>query len=164
MSLIPITLIMLIVLAAALSAATLRQPVHCALAAAGSFAAVGILFIGLGAEFLGFIQILVYAGGVGILIVFVLMLAPPVLSGKRHLKGSGAILSGATVLLIFITMATVILQSPSLAITATAKAPEASIAAIGEKLVASHLLPLQIAGVLLTAALIGAVLTVSEKE
>ena len=162
MNLLVLTFIMLIVLAAALGAALLRQPVHCALAAAGAFGAVGILFIALGAEFVGLVQVLVYAGGVGILVVFVIMLAPP-RTEKLSLKGSGWILSGATTLLVFGSMATVILRSPSLD-KSPPPAPQETVEAIGQNLLTSHLLPLQIAGVLLTAALIGAVLTVSEKE
>jgi NADH-quinone oxidoreductase subunit J len=157
--------IMLIILAAAGGATSFRQPVHSALSAALAFAAIGLLFIAIGAEFVGIVQLLVYAGGVGILVVFVLMLAPPnVVDLPRHLKGLGAVLSALTALAVFVALAWVILASPSLADSVDPGTVEASVEGIGQQLLTTHLLPLQIAGVLLTAALIGAILTVSEKE
>jgi NADH-quinone oxidoreductase subunit J len=158
-------IIMLIILAAALGSTLFRQPVHCALCAALSFAAIGLLFINIGAEFVGMIQLLVYAGGVGILVVFVLMLAPVDQTRvPRHLTGVSFLLSAGTALAVFGALAWVILGSPSLKDAVASPFPEASVQAIGEHLMTTHLIPLQIVGVLLTAALIGAVLTVSEKE
>jgi NADH-quinone oxidoreductase subunit J len=157
--------IMAIILAAALGTMLLRHPVHNALAAALAFAAIGLLFIAIGVEFVGVIQVLVYAGGVGILVVFVLMLAPADSSRlPRHLTGWSAVLNAGTALAVFGVLAWAILGSPSVGMATEPGQVEASIEAIGQKLVSTHLLPLQITGVLLTAALIGAVLIVSEKE
>lgn len=51
-----------------------RNPVASALAMVGSFAGVAALFIGLDAFFVGIIQILVYAGAIMVLFIFIIML------------------------------------------------------------------------------------------
>lgn len=52
----------------------LRNPVSCALALVVSFVSLAALFIGLDAYFIGIIQILVYAGAVMVLFLFIIML------------------------------------------------------------------------------------------
>ena len=61
-------------IAGAVAAMTLRNLVHCVLSLAVSFLGVAMLFLRLGAEFVGFAQILVYVGAVAILIVFAILL------------------------------------------------------------------------------------------
>jgi NADH-quinone oxidoreductase subunit J len=149
----------LVTLGAALGAVSLRNPVHCGLSLALAFVGVAGFYLLLGAEFVGFIQLLVYVGAVAVLIMFVILLTRPVsespgISRKRllrHLPGLGV---GAAV---FLALAISVLNSPDTARDA-GEASEVSISALGEMLVTSHLLPLQITGVLLTAALVGAVL------
>lgn len=51
-----------------------RNPVTCALCLAGSFTGLAALFLSLDAYFIGIIQILVYAGAVMVLFLFILML------------------------------------------------------------------------------------------
>src|SRR6202167_3416366 len=58
----------------ACAAMTLRGLVHCALALAVAFAGIGMLYLNLGAQFLGLAQLLVYVGAIAVLIVFVILL------------------------------------------------------------------------------------------
>ncbi len=51
-----------------------RNPVTCALSLAGSFTGLAALFLSLDAYFIGIIQILVYAGAVMVLFLFIIML------------------------------------------------------------------------------------------
>ncbi len=51
-----------------------RNPVTCALALAASFVGLAALFLSLDAYFIGVIQILVYAGAVMVLFLFIIML------------------------------------------------------------------------------------------
>lgn len=53
---------------------TMRQPVHSAICLLATFLAVACLFVSQGAEFLGAVQVLVYAGGVMVLFLFTIML------------------------------------------------------------------------------------------
>src|SRR5216117_1893198 len=60
--------------AGALGAMFFRNLVHCALCLVPTFAGLAALFLQLNAEFVGFVQILVYIGAVAILIVFAILL------------------------------------------------------------------------------------------
>ena len=53
-----------------------RNPVSSAISMVGSFVGLAALFIGLNAYFVGIIQILVYAGAIMVLFLFIIMLSP----------------------------------------------------------------------------------------
>ncbi|MGV3662595.1 MAG: NADH-quinone oxidoreductase subunit J [Prosthecobacter sp.] len=67
-------LLALITLGFGLMVVTGRNPVTCALSLAGSFTGLAALFLSLDAYFIGIIQILVYAGAVMVLFLFIIML------------------------------------------------------------------------------------------
>src|SRR5256885_6582976 len=63
-----------VTIASAVAAMSLRNLVHCALALTVAFAGLAAAYLQLGAQFVGFTQILVYVGAVAILIVFAILL------------------------------------------------------------------------------------------
>src|SRR3954452_18154053 len=63
-----------VTIAAAVAAMSLRNLVHCALALAVAFAGIAAAYLQLGAQFVGFTQLLVYVGAVAILVVFAILL------------------------------------------------------------------------------------------
>lgn len=144
-------------LGASIFSVTLRNLVHCALALAGAFAGLGALYLQLDAQFVGFAQILVYVGAVAILIVFAILLtqgrAP---AGESVFTGSwvGGVL---VALLVFAVLAGVILSSKALSEPLPQRAP-ATVQQIGWELMGKYILPLEVLGLVLTAALIGAVI------
>src|SRR5437764_13725675 len=71
---VPFIIIALLTIASAVSAMTLRNVVHCALALTMTFAGLAALYLQLDAQFVGFAQVLVYVGAVAILIVFAVLL------------------------------------------------------------------------------------------
>lgn len=154
-----------ITLGSAVAAVSLRQAVHCGLSVALTFVGAGLIHIFLGAEFVGYIQLLVYVGAVAVLIMFVILLtrseevaqsekpATPVLRLAGLLSSVG----------VFALLVWVILGSDALAITAT-PATAVPIAALGHAMVDAYLLPLFVTAALLTAALIGGVLLAYGKE
>jgi NADH:ubiquinone oxidoreductase subunit 6 (subunit J) len=145
----------LVTLAGAAAAVSLRNLVHCALALVVAFAGLAAMYLALNAQFVGFAQLLVYVGAVSILIVFALLLT----RGGGKVEGrvfSGGWLSGLAVALgTFAVLARAIWKSR---LGADSSAPPASITVkqIGDKLLTDYVLPLEIIGLLLTAALIGA--------
>ncbi|GIT62860.1 MAG: hypothetical protein Ct9H300mP21_04060 [Pseudomonadota bacterium] len=58
----------------ALGVLFLRNPIHCALSLVGTFFCLGAIYVMLNAEFVAVIQVLVYAGAIMVLFLFVLML------------------------------------------------------------------------------------------
>jgi NADH:ubiquinone oxidoreductase subunit 6 (subunit J) len=156
MTLAAFTILALLIVAGAIAAITLRNLVHCALALTVSFAGLAGVYLELNAQFVGFAQILVYIGAVAILIVFAILL-----TRGREPQGAASFsaswLSGAAVaLVVFGLLAGVVLSSHALG-RAPVAAPAASVRQIGEQLMTQYVLPLEVLGLLLTAALLGAV-------
>jgi NADH-quinone oxidoreductase subunit J len=58
----------------AVASMSLRNPVHCALCLVVTFVGLAGVYLAMGAQFLGLVQVLVYVGAVAILLVFVLLL------------------------------------------------------------------------------------------
>ena len=142
----------------------LRNLVHCVLALTLGFAGLAALYLQLGAQFVGFTQILVYVGAVAILAVFVIMMtqsagpmARPALSSSWV---TGSLVAGA----VFAVLAWAIC-SGAVSRKMPPPEPEATVHQIGDALMHRFVLPLEIIGLLLTVALIGAViLAMHEKQ
>jgi NADH-quinone oxidoreductase subunit J len=60
--------------AGAIGVVTLRHPVHAALMLVMTFFAIAVLFVEQGAQFLAAVQVIVYAGAIVVLFLFVIML------------------------------------------------------------------------------------------
>ncbi|HEY5330734.1 MAG TPA: NADH-quinone oxidoreductase subunit J [Acidobacteriaceae bacterium] len=140
----------------------LRNLIHCILALTLGFAGLAMLYLELGAQFVGFTQILVYVGAVAILSVFAIMMtrsagpnAEPALSGSWI---TGLVVAGAT----FAVLAWAIISTGFA--TQSPTTPEVSVQQIGNALMHSYAVPLEIMGLLLTAALIGAVIVAMPQE
>ncbi len=85
-----------------------RNPVASALSLVVSFAGLAALFISLDAYFIGTIQILVYAGAVMVLFLFIIMLLD--IKAEEHGKVNAlAVFGGITLALVFIVQLAVIL-------------------------------------------------------
>jgi len=149
----------ILTLAGAVAALVLRNLVHCALSLVFAFAGLGGVYISLGAQFAGLAQVLVYAGGVAILIVFAVLLVRERDEKQDHTTIRwGNLLSGIAVsTLVFIALARCILSSTGLH-NAAPTAPVAEIREIGTMMMSVDILPLEIIGVLLTASMLGAVI------
>lgn len=163
------TILALLTVASAIAAMTLRNLVHCALALAVAFAGLAGLYLRLDAQFVGFAQILVYVGAVAILIVFAILLTRSGNAPEQSVLSSGWLVGLGIAAAVFALLTGVILSSKALsnlAITAAAPpAPSATVHQIGDQLMTRYVLPLEIIGLLLTAALIGAVIiAMREKE
>ena len=76
----------LVMLLGGLAVLSLRNPVASALSMVASFVGLAGLFIGLNAFFVGIIQILVYAGAIMVLFIFIIMLLDLKIEEKRAPK------------------------------------------------------------------------------
>lgn len=154
----------MLTLGGAVAAMSLRNPVHCALSLVVTFVGLAGVYLGLGAHFLGLSQVLVYVGAVAILLVFVLLLTREGGRDERAEKPDRwwpALLVGVGMGAVLIA---VVLAKPGL--MPRGAPPELpTVRSLGESLMTDFVLPLQVVGVLLTAALIGAaVLALSERR
>ena len=74
---IPLLILSPLILLAALGAVWKARPVHAALLLALVLAMIAVLYLTVGAEFVGLVQFMVYVGAVAILIVFALLITRP---------------------------------------------------------------------------------------
>ena len=151
--------------AGGLATVLLKNLVHCALALTIAFAGLALLFLQLDAQFAGFAQILVYIGAVAILVVFAILLTHGPEDPKEGGVFSRTWLAGLLVAAaVFAVLAWAVLASmPGLPYESAA--PQVTVMQIGNALMGRYVLPLEIVALLLTAALIGAVIVaMHEKE
>jgi NADH-quinone oxidoreductase subunit J len=153
-----------ITLVGACAAMMLRGLVHCALAVAIAFAGLGTLYLNLGAQFLGLAQLLVYVGAIAVLIVFVILLtrgresdSPP--SAAAALPVTGLLVAAC----LFAVLAWAVFHSSAIHTAGPLAAP-ATVRELGSVLMDGYVLPLEVIGLMLTAALIGAVIIAMKEK
>lgn len=149
--------------AAALAVVFLRRALHGALSLIVCFASIAGLFLQLEAQFLGAVQIIVYAGAIMVLFLFVIMLLEP--KGEKLLARKKGFLILAIPLSLYV--GSILLT----ALTAQAKAESAEglseagrIAPIAAGLFRDYLLPFEATSVLILVAVIGAIMLAKKKS
>lgn len=154
----------IVTLAGGVAAVTLKNTVHCALALTAAFAGLALLFLQLDAQFVGFAQVLVYVGAVAILVVFAILLTR---SSEKPEAGvfsrtwfAGLVIAAG----VFAVLAWAVLHSAAAMPAVEGPAPSVSVAQIGSALMGRYVLPLEIVALLLTAAMIGAVLVAMHEK
>ncbi len=139
-----------------------RNPVHAVLSLVLTFFSAALLWLLLQAEFLGVVLVLVYIGAVMVLFLFVVMMldinTAPLREGfVRHLP-----LTAVVVILMAVEMVMLIgRQRFEIGLAATDPATAAgktNLQWIGETLFSRYILPFEIAAVILTVALVVAVM------
>jgi NADH-quinone oxidoreductase subunit J len=149
----------------ALAVVFLRNPVSSALSLVMSFVGLAAIFVTLEAFFIGVVQVLVYAGAVMVLFLFIIMLLD-LRSEKTRRLNLAAWAGGGLVLIGFLTLLARVLfvkpgygEVPREAIAG----PITDVVGVGMTLFKSYTLPFQVIGVLLLVATVGVVL-LSKKE
>ena len=151
--------IAILTLAAALAAATLQKLMHAALSFAVTFVGIAAFFFLLGAEFVGLVQVFVYIGAVAVLIVFTILLTRHDLEKDRGFNWGGVVIAIA----VFGGLTWAIVKTTSLSIAAP-QIKSLTVKWIGEVLMTNYVWPLLCVGLLLTVALIGALVLVMNEE
>jgi NADH-quinone oxidoreductase subunit J len=151
-----------VTLASAICAMSLRNLVHCGLCLALTFAGLAAIYLQLNAEFVGLAQILVYVGAVAVLIVFTILLTK---NAEVHISPVSRSWAAGLVVAIIVCASLVVplVNSPSLN-RAPAMNVEAPVRLIGEKLMTQYVIPLEAIALVLTAALLGAVVIAMRDE
>jgi len=149
----------------ALGVISSRNPVTSAFCLIGSFVGVAALFIGLNAYFVGIIQILVYAGAIMVLFLFIIMLLD--LRAEESKRMQPAMIAAAAIVTTgFLALNVLVLKSFKAGETgppALAEDLGSDVKAVGWELFTNFNFHLQIMGVLLLVATIG-VVVLSKRE
>lgn len=150
-----------VIIASAAMVAFSRNIIYSAFSLLGTFGGVAGLYVFLGADFVAAVQVLIYVGGILIIILFAVMLTHRITEVEITNRAVGRLpaLLIIAILIVFLTQTLhetswVKAQNPSYAPTT---------ATIGDLFLENYLLPFELASVVLLVALIGAA-TISRKE
>jgi NADH-quinone oxidoreductase subunit J len=148
-------------IACAVSMVYHRNPLYSAISLVGVFISLSCIYITLAAPFIAAVQVLIYAGAIMVLVVFVIMLLN--LDDDRQLvrlKYLYAIGSGLGLVLLVQTFFVfyAVMRAPNQAVEQTETV--GNTLGIGSAMYTEYLLPVEIVGILLLMATIGAVILV----
>lgn len=160
----------LIMVGAALAVVLLRDVFRAALLLILCFFTIAGIYITLNADFLAAVQVLIYAGAIGILLIFAIMLTRNVKEGNPfgRLKIPALLVS----LLVFATIVGVVVSTNWATVTGVSQGVEVPVGSATTSSIATALfdqskgfvLPFEIASVVLLAALIGAIVLVRDRR
>jgi NAD(P)H-quinone oxidoreductase subunit 6 len=154
-------LVAIITIGSAFMVAFSRNIIYSAFSLLGTFAGVAGLYVFLGADFVAAVQLLIYVGGILVLILFAVMLTHRITDVEITNRAAGRIPA------LVITGVLIYLLIDTVRETPWAKAKEITYqpttAKIGDLFLEDYLLPFELASLVLLAAMIGAVV-LSRKE
>lgn len=158
-SLIGFYLLAALLVAASLLVVLQRNVVHSAMALVAALFLIAIFFFTLHAPLIGVLQVLVYAGAIMVLFLFVIMLLSPTAVEQRRWWSLG----GAAAFFLAVTLIAFISVEPPAADPVPAPELFGSPEMVGRSLFTDFLLPFEIVAVLLLVAMIGA-LVLAKRE
>jgi NAD(P)H-quinone oxidoreductase subunit 6 len=151
-----------LILASAAAVALSRNIIYSAFGLLFAFMGVGMIYAMLSADFLAVVQLLLYVGGILVLILFAVMMTNEIDAARRSNRSASTVLAALTAAGVFCILAVAAVCAPWKA--PVAEPPFApTTATIGNSLLSAYLLPFEVVSVLLVVGLIGAVV-VARKE
>jgi NADH-quinone oxidoreductase subunit J len=146
-------------IACAISMVYHKNPLYSAISLVGVFISLSCIYVTLAAPFIAAVQILIYAGAIMVLVVFVIMLLNlDDDTGRNSLGYLYALGGGLGVILLAQTMFIfyAVMRAPNQAVDPNTSAGKTL--SIGQAMYTEYLLPVEIVGILLLMAIIGAVI------
>jgi NAD(P)H-quinone oxidoreductase subunit 6 len=138
-----------------------RNIIYSAFSLLGTFMGVAGIYVFLGADFVAGVQVLIYVGGILVLILFAVMLTHRITDVEITNRSAGRIPALIIIGVFFVLLAQTIRETPWVKVKQIAHEP--TTAKIGELFLEQYLLPFELASLVLLAAMIGAVV-LSRKE
>jgi len=141
----------------ALAVVAQRNPLYSAISLIGVFISLASLYVMLAAPFIAAVQVIVYAGAIMVLVIFVIMLLNVEHEDTRRTK-IGFLLPAALVLaaVLIAEVAFILVSVDKASFPTSAASSIGSTASIGSQLFTSYLLPFEITSILLLMAIVGA--------
>lgn len=136
--------------------------IHSAFALLATFGGFAALYIYLSADFLAVTQIVIYVGGILILILFGVLMTQKIYDPSKRTTHNSFWVSLLGGILVAGVLGTIIYKSPWLAQITKPFSPTTS--TIGTDILTTYLLPFEIISVLLLGALIGAIYIARTEE
>jgi NADH-quinone oxidoreductase subunit J len=145
---------------AALRLVTSKNVVHAALYLVGSLAAVGGVYLLLAAEFVAWVQVLIYVGAIVVLLLFGLMLTRAPI-GREALDNQQRGFAAVVAVAVLAGLTILVWDAFS---DARIDVSTTTTARVGDSLFTSFVLPFEVVSFLLLAALIGAIVLARKEE
>lgn len=141
---------------AALRVVTTRNVVHAALYLVGTLMAAAALYVLLLAEFVAWVQVLVYVGAIVVLMLFGLMLTRAPI-GDATLDNKQRLLAAVTAGIVFAVTSWILVDAFEGEKIDLTGEPAARTADLGEVIFSEYVLPFEVVSILLLAALVGSI-------
>jgi NADH:ubiquinone oxidoreductase subunit 6 (subunit J) len=136
-----------------------RNLLHAVLFLILTFVGIAGFFVLLSADFIAMAQVIIYVGAIAVLVLFAVLLTPRAGRDNGETKfAAPAILLGVCIAAVFLFVVN------DTAWQTNEVAPDLGAAALGRALLETWVLPFEIASVLLTAALVGAIMLTRSAE
>ena len=148
---------------AAIRVVTTRNVVHAALYLVGTLLGAAALYVLLFAEFVAWVQVLVYVGAVVVLMLFGLMLTRAPI-GAANFDNDQRLLAALCAGAVFLVTSVIVVRAFDGREVSFARATGTTTRSIGEVLFSAYVLPFEVVSVLLLAALVGAVVIARREE
>ncbi len=152
----------------ALMMVTRRNPIHSALWLIVAFFSLAVIYLTLHAQFIAVAQVMVYAGAIMMLIIFVIMLIQMEIESTKKGRVTGAKIIGAFItVILFLEIGAFLFSFPGTGAKASAAAngmQMGSVASVGTALYGKYLFPFEIASILLLIGVIGAVVLARRRQ
>jgi NADH-quinone oxidoreductase subunit J len=142
-------------LGAAILVVTTRNVVHAALWLVVTLAGVAGCYLMLTAEFVAWVQVLIYVGAVIVLLLFGIMLTKAPIGGDADLNSENRVAAALVALASAGTLTTLVVDA--FRHEYVDLGPGSGATAVGESIFRSYVLPFEVVSVLLLAALIGSI-------
>jgi NADH-quinone oxidoreductase subunit J len=159
---IPLLILAPLILLAALGAVWMARPVHAALMLALSLALVAVLYLVLGAHFIGLVQFAVYVGAVAVLIVFSLLITRRGDEVEEIQRRPKSLVTGLICSLPVLAVLIYVVSQTQAVKPEKATLPQLPIKQLGITLFTTHAPAVLALALLLTAVMIGAALFARE--
>ena len=145
-------------IACSLAVATVRNLVHAVLFLAITFVGVAGIYIVLAADFVAVVQVLIYAGAVGVLMTFAIMLTP---AADRLNSETAFQVPAALIAIAFAIVVVLVVRDTDWQIS-DREAFQTTAASLGEAFLRPYIVAFEVASVLLMTAMIGAIVLTRE--
>ncbi len=150
--------------ATAIGVVVARSPMYAAMSLVAAFFFMAGIYVLLSAHLIAVLQILVYAGAVMVLFLFVIMLLSlgdehPELERMKQIQWLGFVLGGGGLMVLLAWIS----REVGSAGMATVGPDFGTVKAVGRVLFTQYLLPFEATSLLLTVAIVGAVVVAKEK-
>ena len=126
--------------------------VHAAFSLLFTFFGVAGLYVLLGADFIGVVQVIIYIGGILVLIIFGVMMTERGKMLRLSVQLPGRIFAAILSLIILVGLVLAIIRTPWPIVPSPA-APGPTSAAMGELILSKYLIPFEVVALLLLAVL-----------